>query len=82
MGTIAIGINKPEKSESGIEFVRERLSAMSHSELLRFGVITKSKSIRTPLSDQHRKEVLEMQIREARAEWKRRFPGLPLSESF
>jgi len=82
MESIAIELNKSGSSEAEIEFVRERLSVMSHSELLRFGVITKYKSLRTSLSDPDKNEALMMQLNRARAEWKGRFPELPLSESF
>ena len=82
MESIAIETTEVGNSESEIESVHQRLSLMSNPELLRFGVITSCKSLRTPLSDRHKKETLVMQLSEARAEWKRRFPELTLSESF
>ncbi len=59
---------------------RASISSMSNSELLRFGVNVKFRISRKPGSDNFAK--LEAQLNEARLEWNRRHPNLPLRDSF
>jgi hypothetical protein len=63
--------------ESEIERLRQRLRKMSNPELLLFGVTTKCQC-----SSETGPEASLVQLNEARKEWKRRNPSLPLSESF
>jgi len=67
--------------ESEIDLTRHRISEMSDTELLRFGVSAKHKCSQE-LSKRPRLEPLVMQLTEARAEWIRRHPELPLNISF
>jgi hypothetical protein len=80
----AIGtIGRRAASDSEVERTRQRIVKMSDAELLRFGLTTKykcSRELRPP--DHPQLEVLAVQLNEARAEWKRRNPMLPLSDSF
>jgi hypothetical protein len=65
--------------ESEIERFRQRLRKMSNPELLFFGVTTKCQCSSETGPPQ---EAILVQLNEARKEWKRRNPSLPLSESF
>lgn len=60
-----------------VDELRERLRGMSDQELLRFGTAAKVECSNN--SDPPR-EVL-LQLEEARVEWKRRMPDLPLNSS-
>jgi hypothetical protein len=68
--------------ESDIEGLRQRLRRMSNPELLLFGVTTKCLCSLETSPDQSPPGGVLVQLREAREEWKRRNPSLPLSESF
>lgn len=75
-------ISKVVADESDIERLRQRLRKMSGPKLLRFGVVSKYMcSLETNL-DRPSRESFVMQLNEAREEWKRRYPELPLSGSF
>ena len=64
-----------------IEVVRLRLRKMSDAELLRFGQAAKYMcSPRANMGKPPREEFV-VQLEEARKEWKRRNPALPLSDS-
>lgn len=64
-----------------VENVRSRLRKMLDAELLRFGQAAKYMcSPRANMGKPPREEFV-IQLREARAEWQRRFPKLPMSES-
>ena len=81
-GQIDIVFYKSSKTEeSEIDLTRQRISEMSDTELLRFGVTAKHKCSQE-LSKHPRLEPLVVQLTEARAEWIRRHPALPLSISF
>ena len=69
-------------TESDIERLRQRLRAMSNPELLLFGVTTKCQCSWVTEADLPPPENILVQLSEARKEWKRRNPRLPLSESF
>jgi hypothetical protein len=69
-------------TESEIERLRQRLRAMSDPELLLFGVTTKYQCSWETEPDHPPPENVIVQLSEARREWKRRNPRLPLSESF
>jgi hypothetical protein len=79
-------MENPEKrlaiDESDIEGLRQRLRRMSNPELLLFGVTTKCLCALETSPDQSPPGGVLLQLREAREEWKRRNPSLPLSESF
>jgi hypothetical protein len=61
--------------------IRERVRKMSDEELLRYGAICKS--MRSPETnlDKPSLDAWTVQLQEARAEWRKRHPELPLSES-
>jgi|SRR5450432_2702317 hypothetical protein len=68
--------------KSDIEKLRQSLRKMSDPELLRFGMVSKYKcSLETNL-DRRPQESFVMHLKEAREEWKRRYPKLPLNDSF
>ncbi len=60
-----------------VEALRFRLRKMNDPELLRFG--QDAKFICSPIANmgQPPREEFTIQLREARAEWRRRFPKLP-----
>jgi len=58
------------------------ISSMPNSELLRFGVRAKFRSSQASISNDPQWEDVLAQLNEARAEWNRRHPGLPLRDSF
>jgi hypothetical protein len=65
-----------------IHVLRERLRKMPDSDLLLFGVTTKYLGSRSTDSEQTPDGAVPVELTEARTEWKRRFPRLPLSISF
>jgi hypothetical protein len=70
-------------TEAGaIQVLRERLREMSDGDLLLFGVTTKYLSSSSSYPEQTSSNAVSVELTEARAEWKRRFPTLPLSISF
>jgi len=77
---MSVGFARSE-NEIDLEGLRTRLRKMSDQELLRFGQA--AKSIRSPDAyfGQSPRQVFIVQLEEARAEWKRRNPGLPLRDS-
>jgi len=79
MGTT---VYETEIGEPEIEDVRQHVSTMSSSELLRFGVTAKFRCSRGPGLEHAQKEALEAQLLEARTEWNKRHPSLPLRDSF
>jgi len=58
------------------------ISNMSSSELLRFGLSAKYRLSDGPASDGPELTDLAAQLNEARLEWNRRHPHLPLRDSF
>jgi hypothetical protein len=70
-------LNSPENRRS-----RGCFSTMSNSELLRFGLSAKFRSSQRPTPDEPQPEDLAAQLNEARFEWNRRHPDLPLRDSF
>jgi hypothetical protein len=77
LGSTSCEIDSPE-----FESIRLRISRMASTELLRFGVVTKFRCSHI-LSPNHRQqELLTAELIEARAEWNRRYPRLPLCDSF
>jgi len=68
--------------ELDIEGLRQRLHRMSNPELLMFGVTTKCLCALDASPDSSPSGGVLVQLREAREEWKKRNPSLPLSESF
>jgi hypothetical protein len=69
--------NSPENQRAHGFFSR-----MSNSELLRFGLSAKFRSSQRPTLDDPQPEDLAAQLDEARFEWNRRHPDLPLRDSF
>ena len=61
---------------------RVPISRMSSSELLRFGVSVKFRYSGGPSPDDPETANLAAQLSEARPEWNRRHPNLPLRDSF
>jgi hypothetical protein len=68
--------------ESDIEKLRQGLRKMSDPELLRFGMVSKYMCSPEMNLDHRARESFGMHLKEAREEWKRRYPKLPLSDSF
>ena len=61
--------------------IRERVRKMSDEELLRYGAVCKSMCSPEINLDTASLDAWSVQLQEARAEWRRRHPELPLSES-
>jgi hypothetical protein len=61
--------------------IRERVRRMSDEELLRYGAICKSMCSTESNLDKPSLDAWIVQLQEARAEWRKRHPELPLSES-
>ena len=68
--------------KAGKPWVRRQFAEMTDAELLRFGVTAKFVCSRERRSASPWLETLQAQLDDARAEWKRRHPTLPLSISF
>ena len=64
------------------ENARVPISRMSNSELLRFGMHAKFRCSQGESTKDPERMDLAGQLNEARAEWNRRYPGLPLRDSF
>ncbi len=69
-------------TESEIDLLTQRIANMSSPELLRFGLRTKLKCAQSRHAGRAQRAALALQLQEAQTEWKRRYPDLPLSESF
>jgi hypothetical protein len=67
---------------SGRDLGRLCISTMSDAELLRFGVITKFRCSHHSNTGGPSIEALLTNLENARAEWNRRHPDLPLCNSF
>ena len=76
----AVGTRKSAALDTDIQRIKQRLFKMSNPELLRFGLTTKYKCSREPRTPDT--PLLTIQLNEARTEWKRRNPTLPLNDSF
>jgi hypothetical protein len=61
--------------------IRERVRKMPDEELLRYGAICKSMCSTAANLDTPSLDAWTVQLQEARAEWRKRHPELPLSES-
>jgi hypothetical protein len=70
--------------ESMLEGFLRRLRKMSDPELLRVGMVRKYRCSLEANIGFHSRESLatNLQLVEARKEWKRRYPNVPLNESF
>lgn len=68
--------------ESDIKRLRQRLRTMSNPELLLFGVATKYQCSRETEPGHAPPEDVLVQLAEARKEWTKRNPSLPLRDSF
>jgi hypothetical protein len=64
-----------------LDALRSRLRKMDDAALLRFGHAARYMCSPTANMGQPTREEFLVQLREARTEWQRRFPELPLSES-
>ena len=83
--TTALGRNSKDRlagKESDIEWLRQHFRKMSNPELLLFGVTTKCHCSSEARPNHTPQAAILVQLNEARKEWKRRNPSLPLSESF
>jgi hypothetical protein len=76
---IEMAVRPTETDGSEIEAIRKEIRRMPNAELLRFGVNAKFRASRG-LSPKD--PWLAAQLKEARAEWNRRHPCLPLCNSF
>jgi hypothetical protein len=82
---IAPGGNSKDRfsaKEADIERLRQHLRKMSNPELLLFGVTTKCQCFSEKRPGHTPQDAILVQLNEARKEWKRRNPSLPLCESF
>jgi hypothetical protein len=70
-----------QTTEINIEEARLRLRKINDEELLRYGQAAKYMCSRHANMGMPPREEFVMQLREARAKWRRRFPKLPLNES-
>jgi hypothetical protein len=61
--------------------IRKRVRKMSDAELLRYGAVCKSMCSTETNLDKPSRDAWTVQLQEARAEWRKRHPELPLSES-
>jgi hypothetical protein len=77
---MSVGFSGTE-NEVDLEGLRTRLRKMSDQELLRYGQAAKSMCSPDAYFGQSPRQVFITQLKEAREEWKRRNPSLPLSES-
>ena len=57
-------------------------SEMTDEELLRFGMVAKHMCSQGVQLEQEQLEAVNLQLREGREEWNRRFPKLPLASTF
>jgi hypothetical protein len=71
-----------ETHSSKSENARVSVPLMSSSELLRFGMSLKFKHSQGPTENDPETADLSAQLDEARFEWNRRHPNLPLRDSF
>jgi hypothetical protein len=74
----SVGFSSTE-NKVDVEFLRVRLRKMSDTELLRFGRAAKNMCSTDACFGQRPRRVF-VQLQEAREEWKRRFPDLPLNQ--
>lgn len=74
-------MNAIATGELDLEQLRQRLRKMNDAELLRFGKAAKYMCSPEANLGHPPGESFVIQLREAREEWKRRKPELPLSES-
>lgn len=72
---------KIQVTPNSLEAIRERLAKMSDTELLQYGQA--AKYMCTPEANLGKPplDTFVTQLREARAEWRRRHPKIPLVES-
>lgn len=68
--------------DANTEGLRQRLCKMSNPELLLFGVTAKFLCSLEANLNEPPPECFRVRLSEARAEWNRRNPTLPLSDSF
>jgi hypothetical protein len=76
----SVGFSTSE-NEIDLESLRTRIRKMSDVELLRFGRAAKSMSSPDAYFGQQPRKVFVIQLEEARKEWQKRFPELPLNPS-
>jgi len=74
-------MNSIATGELDLEQLRARLHKMNDAELLRFGQASKYMCSSEANLGHPPREPFVIQLQEARAEWKRRHPGPPLSDS-
>jgi hypothetical protein len=81
-------MQRPEKSAPKVvcnpqrSFIHIQFSRMSDCELLRFGIAAKYKAASTEHAPASEPDDFELQLSQARVEWNRRHPDLPLRDSF
>jgi hypothetical protein len=74
--------SQPSSSQGCVEGIRPPARKMSDTELLRFGIVAKYMCSREANLEAEQKEAFALRLNEARKEWNRRFPALPLSATF
>ena len=80
VGLNSVGFSSGEH-EIDLEGLRARLHEMTDTELLRFGLAAKSMCSPDSYFGQSPRQAFVIQLEEARKEWKRRNPDLPLKDS-
>jgi hypothetical protein len=79
-GLNSVGFSSGE-NEIDREGLRTRLRKMSDQELLRYGRAAKSMCSPDAYFGQAPRQTFVIQLEEAKAEWRRRNPNLPLADS-
>ena len=68
-------------TQNSLDSIRERIRKMSDDELLRYGIAAKDMCSPEANLGKPPRETFVIQLREARAEWRRRHPKAPLGDS-
>jgi hypothetical protein len=79
-GLNSVGFSSSD-NEIDLEGLRARLRKMTDSELLRYGRAAKSMCSPDAYFGQAPRQAFLIQLEEARQEWRRRNPNLPLADS-
>ena len=81
-GLKRVGPGSSGPGKAALDLIRQRIYKMTDFDLLRFGLIGKFECSELQRKGQPPSEVLTAELEELRAEWKRRFPEMPLCDSF
>ena len=81
-GLKRVGPGSSAPGKAALDLIQQRVYKMTDFELLRFGLIGKFECSELQRKGQPPSEILITELEELRAEWKRRFPEMPLRDSF